>query len=68
VAVVTGVAHERGIGRAISLRYAEEGARRAICRDELPEDLAGPAFFLASEDSDFMTCQSIVVEGGGSMW
>jgi NAD(P)-dependent dehydrogenase (short-subunit alcohol dehydrogenase family) len=68
VAVVTGVAHERGIGRAISLRYAEEGARRAICRDELPEDLAGPAFFLASEDSDFMTCQSIVVEGGGGMW
>jgi NAD(P)-dependent dehydrogenase (short-subunit alcohol dehydrogenase family) len=43
-------------------------ARRAICRDELPEDLAGPAFFLASEDSDFMTCQSIVVDGGGGMW
>jgi NAD(P)-dependent dehydrogenase (short-subunit alcohol dehydrogenase family) len=68
VAAVTGVAHERGIGRAISLRYAEEGARRAISRDELPEDLAGPALFLASEDSDFMTCQSVVVEGGGSMW
>jgi NAD(P)-dependent dehydrogenase (short-subunit alcohol dehydrogenase family) len=43
-------------------------ARRAIRRDELPEDLAGPAFFLASEDSDFMTCQSLLVEGGGSMW
>ena len=44
-------------------------ARRAICRDELPEDLAGPAFFLASADSDFMSCQSLVVEGGGgSMW
>jgi NAD(P)-dependent dehydrogenase (short-subunit alcohol dehydrogenase family) len=43
-------------------------ARRAISRDELPEDLAGPAFFLASEDSDFMTCQTLLVEGGGSMW
>jgi NAD(P)-dependent dehydrogenase (short-subunit alcohol dehydrogenase family) len=68
VAVVTAVAYERSIGRAISLRYAEEGARRAICRNELPEDLAGPAFFLASEDSDYMTCRSIVVEGGGGMW
>jgi 3-oxoacyl-[acyl-carrier protein] reductase len=37
-------------------------------RDELPEDLAGPAFFLASEDSDFMTCQTILVDGGRSMW
>jgi NAD(P)-dependent dehydrogenase (short-subunit alcohol dehydrogenase family) len=27
VAVVTGVARERGFGRAISLRLAEEGAR-----------------------------------------
>ena len=37
-------------------------------RNELPEDLTGPAFFLASEDSDFMTCQTILVDGGRSMW
>lgn len=37
-------------------------------RNELPDDLAGPAFFLASEDSDFMTCQTILVDGGRSMW
>jgi 3-oxoacyl-[acyl-carrier protein] reductase len=44
-------------------------SRRALAqRDELPEDLAGPAFFLASEDSDFMTCQTLLVDGGGSMW
>ena len=44
-------------------------ARRALAgRDEAAEDLAGPAFFLASEDSDFMTCQTILVDGGGSMW
>lgn len=35
-------------------------------RNELPEDLAGPAFFLASEDSDFMTCQTLLVDGGGT--
>jgi NAD(P)-dependent dehydrogenase (short-subunit alcohol dehydrogenase family) len=33
-------------------------------RNELPEDLAGPAFFLASSDSDFMTCQTLLVDGG----
>jgi len=42
--------------------------RRALARDEVPDDLAGPAFFLASPDSDFMTCQTILVDGGGSMW
>jgi NAD(P)-dependent dehydrogenase (short-subunit alcohol dehydrogenase family) len=42
--------------------------RRALVRGEVPEDLAGPAYFLASEDSDFMTCQTILVDGGGSMW
>jgi NAD(P)-dependent dehydrogenase (short-subunit alcohol dehydrogenase family) len=43
-------------------------SRGALQRDQLPENLAGPAFFLASADSDFMTCQTILVEGGGSMW
>lgn len=37
-------------------------------RNVLPEDLAGPVFFLASEDSDFMTCQTILVDGGRNMW
>lgn len=37
-------------------------------RNELPEDLAGPALFLATEDSDFMTCQTLLVDGGRSMW
>jgi 3-oxoacyl-[acyl-carrier protein] reductase len=43
-------------------------AQRAVARDETPDDLAGPAFFLACEDSDFMTCQTILVDGGRSMW
>lgn len=33
-------------------------------RNEIPEDLAGPALFLASPDSDFMTCQTLLVDGG----
>ena len=33
-------------------------------RNEVPEDLVGPAFFLASPDSDFMTCQTLLVDGG----
>ena len=42
--------------------------QRALARDEVPTDLAGPAYFLASPDSDFMTCQTILVDGGRSMW
>jgi NAD(P)-dependent dehydrogenase (short-subunit alcohol dehydrogenase family) len=37
---------------------------RAIKRDGYPEDLLGTLVFLASSDSDFVTGQSIVVDGG----
>jgi NAD(P)-dependent dehydrogenase (short-subunit alcohol dehydrogenase family) len=39
----------------------------AIPRDEMPEDLAGTAVFLASEDCAFLTGQTIVVDGGYAM-
>jgi len=46
----------------------EASARgRAFQRVEVPEDITGTALFLASEDSDFMTGQLLVVEGGGIM-
>jgi hypothetical protein len=35
-------------------------------RPESDRRLAG--CFLASDDSDLMTCQTLLVEGGGSMW
>jgi NAD(P)-dependent dehydrogenase (short-subunit alcohol dehydrogenase family) len=38
--------------------------RRAFKRDAYPEDLLGALVFLASSDSDFVTGQSIVVDGG----
>ena len=39
-------------------------AMRAIQREMLPEDVLGAMLFLASEDSDFVTGQSINVDGG----
>lgn len=40
---------------------------RAIKRVEYPDDLVGAAIFLASSDSDFITGQTIVVDGGRIM-
>jgi 3-oxoacyl-[acyl-carrier protein] reductase len=37
---------------------------RCFRREEEPDDLAGTAVYLASEDSDFITGQTIVVDGG----
>ncbi len=39
-------------------------AGRALKREEVPEDLVGTCIYLASTDSDFMTGQTIVVDGG----
>jgi 3-oxoacyl-[acyl-carrier protein] reductase len=41
--------------------------QRCFKRVELPEDIVGTALFLASSDSDFMTGQLLVVDGGGIM-
>jgi NAD(P)-dependent dehydrogenase (short-subunit alcohol dehydrogenase family) len=50
-------------------RYSEEARKmaasgRCFKRDEQPQDLLGTLVFLASEDSDFITGQTIVVDGG----
>jgi 3-oxoacyl-[acyl-carrier protein] reductase len=36
-------------------------------REEMPEDLTGTLVFLASAESDFLTGQTIVVDGGSAM-
>src|SRR5580700_5539601 len=41
-------------------------ARRALKRDEYPEDLLGALVFLASPDSDFITGQTVAVDGGAT--
>ena len=50
VAIVTGGA--QGLGKAYAKRH------------EVPEDLTGTVLFLASDESDFITGQTIVVDGG----
>jgi NAD(P)-dependent dehydrogenase (short-subunit alcohol dehydrogenase family) len=42
-------------------------AGRALKREEQPEDLVGALLFLASADSDFMTGQCMLVDGGSAM-
>jgi len=42
-------------------------ASRAIKRDSTPEDLMGALLFLSSDDSSFITGQTMVVDGGSVM-
>ena len=39
-------------------------AARTLQRDQTPEDVVGAAVFLAGPDSDFVTGQTIVIDGG----
>ena len=45
----------------------EQARVRVLKREERPEDLVGAAFFLASPDADFITAQTINVDGGKYM-
>jgi NAD(P)-dependent dehydrogenase (short-subunit alcohol dehydrogenase family) len=40
--------------------------RRAIKRDQVPEDLVGTLIYLCSSDSDFMTGQVLALDGGAN--
>lgn len=42
-------------------------AGRIIKRSQVPEDLSGTVVFLASDDSEFITGQMIVVDGGSAL-
>ena len=58
-------ANQEGVMTAEQL--ADRRKRRAFHRDQYPADLVGTVIFLASDDSDFMTGQSISVDGGMNM-
>jgi L-rhamnose 1-dehydrogenase len=47
--------------------YAQ-GQRIPLGRIGQPEDLVGPAVFLASDAAAFVTGQTILVNGGSIMW
>ena len=42
-------------------------APRAVKRVQVPEDLVGTMVYLCSSDSDFMTGETMVVDGGNMM-
>ena len=46
---------------------ATRSSGRALGRDQYPEDLVGTVMFLASAASDFITGQTINVDGGKAM-
>ena len=52
----------------ISEERKQENIRmRMLKRAEVPQDIVGTLIFLASDDSDFVTGQTILVDGGGSV-
>ncbi len=52
-------------GRGDYAEYRQATAdTRAIKREEMPEDIVGTCIFFASPDSDFVTGQCLVVDGG----
>ena len=52
-------------GRNDYAEYRQAMAKtRAIKREELPEDIVGTCIFFSSPDSDFVTGQTLVVDGG----
>jgi 3-oxoacyl-[acyl-carrier protein] reductase len=58
-------ANQEGVMSAEQL--ADRRKKRAFHRDQYPADLVGTVIFLSSDDSDFMTGQSIAVDGGMNM-
>lgn len=52
---------------AIKQRRASAASTRAIPRTQMPEDMLGAVVFFSSADSDFITGQTLVVDGGSCM-
>jgi 3-oxoacyl-[acyl-carrier protein] reductase len=55
-------------GAITPAQLADRRSRRCFQRDQFPEDLVGTVLFLASADSDFVTGQTINVDGGHNMY
>jgi NAD(P)-dependent dehydrogenase (short-subunit alcohol dehydrogenase family) len=59
---------DTGLTNTVHVEASRAGAiaRRALKRDQYPEDLLGSLIFLCSPDSDFMTGQVLAVDGGSN--
>ena len=59
---------DTGLTNAVHVEASRAGAiaRRALKRDQYPEDLLGSLIYLCSPDSDFMTGQVLAVDGGSN--
>lgn len=53
-----------GKGSVFAAESAREQTLRCIQKDMYPKDLVGTVIFLASDDSDFVCGESIIVDGG----
>ncbi|MBI4763727.1 MAG: 3-oxoacyl-ACP reductase FabG [Deltaproteobacteria bacterium] len=64
--VAPGFTITEGVAALIATPGVDEMAvgRRSIKRRQLPDDLVGAILFLSSDESDFMTGQTLVVDGG----
>jgi len=60
------LAEENPDEATVKMRTAAAG-ERALKRVQRPEDLVGAVVFFASAGSDFITGQSLVVDGGAYM-
>jgi 3-oxoacyl-[acyl-carrier protein] reductase len=58
---------EENVSADVLARREGSMGKRCFQRVETPADIVGTAVFLASSDSDFITGQLLVVEGGGVM-
>jgi 3-oxoacyl-[acyl-carrier protein] reductase len=58
---------EESVNADVLARREGSIGKRCFPRIETPADIVGTAVFLASSDSDFITGQLLVVEGGGVM-
>ncbi len=57
----------REAGNLSPERIDEDRLTRALPREQLPDDLIGAVAFLLSPESDFMTGQTLVVDGGSQL-
>lgn len=63
-AIAPGLTPTEGTAHVREEVFKGSAAARSIPKPEQPEDLVGTAVFLASRDSDFITGQVVVVDGG----